>query len=237
MRGCMFTLVLAAAVVAVVVVVGLPAIAAGLLTAGIRAAGLQSETLAVTVTSDPPWDLVGLHADHVDVRATSATYRGMQIGSLEMTLTDVSLMDRSAANVAGQLLGVTVPDVAGSPLGLAAINLSGGGKAVDATTAIAAVDARALVAHEVASATGLALPVTAVRLTAPNKVVIRTTSLNATATLSVDAAGDLVATLPSIGPVTVLRAGQDVPIRMTSITVDSAGGLVLGGRVENLLGG
>lgn len=238
MRGCLFTLALAAVVVGIIVVVGLPAIASGLLTVGIRAAGLQSDNLAVTVTSDPPWDLVGLRADRVHVRATTATFESLQIGSLDVTLSDVSLLDRSATGVDGQLTGVTVPDVAGEPLGLAAITLSGGGSNVDATTGIAALDARALIAREIAAATGLSLPATAVRLSAPDTVSIRTSGMSATAKLSVDAAGNLVATVPSLGPVTVLSAGQGIPIRLTSITVDSAGGLVLGGQLAvSLLGG
>jgi hypothetical protein len=237
-RGCLFTLALAAVVVALIVVVGLPAMAAGLLTAAVRAAGLQSDNLAVVVTAEPPWDLVGLHADRVRVRATSATYQSLQIGSLDVTLSDVSLADRSARGVDGQLTGVTVPDVAGEPLGLAAVTLSGGGSEVDATTAIAAVDARALVAREISGATGLSLPVTAIRMVAPNTVSIKAAGLTAVAKLSVDAAGDLVATVPSLGPVKVLSASAGVPIRLTSITVDSAGGLVLGGRLEvGLLGG
>jgi hypothetical protein len=237
-RGCLFTLALAFVVLALLVVFGLPAIAAGVLTAGVRAAGLDSNDITVNVTSDPPWDLVGLRADRVRVRATTATFRGLHVGALDVTLQDVALVDRTAGGVNGQLTGVTVPNVGGRPLGLAAITLRGGGSEVTATTTIAAVDAQTLVASEIASATGLNLPVTAVHLAAPNKVVVNAAGLTATATLSVDASGNLVATVPGIGAVTVLRAGQDLPIRLTSVKVDSAGGLVLAGTLSvSLLGG
>ncbi len=237
MRGCLFTLALAFVVVALIVVIGLPAVAAGLLTAGVRAAGLQSNDITVNVTSDPPWDLALLHADRVRVRATKATFRGLQIGALDVTLQDVVLLDRTAAAVNGQLTGVTVPNVGGHPLGLAAIVLSGGGHAVTAATTIAAVDAQTLVASEIAAATGISLPVTAVHLAAPDKVIVKAAGLTGTVTLSVDAAGNLVATVPSVGPVTMLRAGEDLPVRLTSVRVDSTGGLVLAGTLAvSLLG-
>lgn len=238
MRGCLFTLVLGFVVVALVVVIGLPAIAAGVITAGVRAAGLASNDITVNVSSDPPWDLLGLHADRVRVRATTATFRGLQIGALDVTLQDVAILGRTAGGVNGQLSAVTVPNIGGYPLGLASIVLSGGGSAVTASTTVAAIDAQTLVASEISSATGITLPVTAVRLVAPNKVVVKASGLTATATLSVDPAGNLLATLPGVGPVTVLRAGEDLPMRLTAVKVDASGGLVLAGTLSvNLLGG
>ena len=63
-----------------VVVVGLPVVAAGLVTAGLSAAGLVADDTTVTVSSDPPTDLLGLRADTVRVTATDATFRGLEIG-------------------------------------------------------------------------------------------------------------------------------------------------------------
>ncbi len=237
MRGCLFTIGLAAVVVALVVFIGLPAVAAGVLTAGVKAAGLQADDITVSVSADPPWNLLSLHADRVRVRATSATFRGLHIGALDVTLLDASILDRSAASVAGRLTGVTVPNVAGQPLGLGAVNLAGGGGQVTATTTVAVADAQALVAAEVASVTGAAVPASAVHLSAPDKVVVKSARL-LTATLSVDGSGDLVATADGIAPVTLLRAGEDVPMKVTSVRVDAAGNVVLAGDlVVSLLGG
>jgi hypothetical protein len=236
MRGCLFTLILAGAMVALFVFVGLPAIAAGLLTAGVNAAGLQADDTTVVVTADPPWDLVSLNADRVRVRATTATFRGLKIGALDITLTQVAILDRSAKGVAGRLTGVTVPNVAGQPLGLQSISVSGGGDAVTATTSIAALDAQTLIAAEVASVTGVTVPPTAVHLAAPNKVVIKSV-VTVTATLGVNANGDLVATAQGLEPIVMLRAGEDVPIRFTSVKVDASGNLVLAGTLAvGLLG-
>ncbi|MFN8629178.1 MAG: hypothetical protein U0838_02315 [Chloroflexota bacterium] len=228
MRGCLFTLILAAVVVALIVVVGLPAVAAGLLTAGVKAAGLQAEDTTVTVTADPPWDLVSLNADRVRVRATTATFRGLKIGALDVTFTDVAILDRSAKSVAGRLTGVTVPNVAGQPLGLQSISVAGGGDAVTATTTIAALDAQSLIAAEVSSATGVSIPATAVRLAAPNKVVVKSV-VTVTATLGVNNSGDLVANAKGLDPIVMLRAGEDVPLKFTSVSVDGSGNLVLAG--------
>lgn len=237
MRGCLFTVALAAAVVAVIVVVGLPAIAAGVLTAGVQAAGLHADDTTVTVTADPPWELVGFEADRVRVRATSATFRGFRIGALDVTLTGVSLLSRTADGVAGRLTAVTVPDVAGQPLGLAEVTLGGGGDRITASTAIAAADARVLVAAEIAGVTGVSVPASAVQLRPPDEVVVASPE-RITATLSVDASGDLVATAAGIAPVVLLHAGQDVPMRFTSVSVDTSGDLELAGTLAvGLLGG
>jgi hypothetical protein len=236
-RGCLFTLALAAVVLALAVFVGLPAVAAGLLTAGVKAAGLQASDLTVNVTADPPWELLSLQASRVRVRATGATFRGLEIGALDVTFLDVSLLDRTADGVAGRLTGVTLPNVAGQPLALAAVNLAGGGGQITASTTITAADAQALVAAEVAAVTGASVPPSAVHLGAPDKVVVKATA-PVTATLSVDAAGNIVATAPGMAPVTLLRAGEDVPMRFTSVKVDGSGNLLLAGTpVVSLLGG
>lgn len=236
MRGCLFTIALGVVAVVFAVVVGLPAVAAGVLTAGVRAAGLQASDLTVSVSSDPPTGLLGLKADRVRVRATNATFRGLQIGALDVTLLDVALLDRSVGGVAGRLTGVTVPNVAGQPLGLAAITLGGSGGAATASTTITAADAQALVAAEIASSAGVTVPASAVRLMAPDKVSVKA-GPTLTATLQVDGSGNLVAVVPGIAPAMLLRAGEDVPMRLTSVRVTPAGELVLTGELTvGLLG-
>ena len=48
--------------------------------------GLQADDTTVTVSSDPPTDLIGLHADRVRIRATDATFRDLAIGALDLEL-------------------------------------------------------------------------------------------------------------------------------------------------------
>ncbi len=238
MRGCLFVVALGAVVAALVVIVGLPAIAAGALTAGVTAAGLHAADTTVTVSSDPPTDLVALRADRVRVRATHATFRGLEIGALDVTLRGVAIMNRTAAGTDGRLTDVVVPNVGARSLTLDSITLSGGGDVVTAATTISASEARTLVAD--AAEAGLGARPTSVTLRAPDQVTVAM-GVTVHARLSVTAAGDLVARV-SDGPVaglevTLLRGGEDLPVRLTSVTVTEAGDLTLAGELTvGLLG-
>jgi hypothetical protein len=238
-RGCLFTLLLAAAVIALIVVVGLPAVAAGALTAGVRAAGLDATDTTVTVTSDPPTDLLGLRADRVRVRATHALFRGLEIGSLDLTLTDVAIVDRTVGGVSGTLGDVTVPDVGGKPADLASITLGGTGGALTATTVIPAARAQSMLADGIATAVGTRP--TSVVLAAPDRVTVKIDGVTVNGRLGVDPAGDVVATIGN-GPlqgqqVVVLAAGGSLPIHVTGASVTQAGDLRVDGTLAvGLLG-
>lgn len=237
MRGCLFVIALGAVVIAFMVVVGLPAVAAGVLSAGVTAAGLQAADTTVTVSSDPPTDLVGLHADRVRIRATHATFRGLEIGALDVTLRDVAIVDRTAAEVDGRLADVVVANVGGRSLTLASIALSGGGDAVTAATTIPATEAATLVADAVEG--DLGTRPSSVSLQAPDQATV-TLSVAVHARLSVTA-GDLVARVtdgPAAGrEVTLLRGGEDLPIRLTGVAVTASGDLRLSGELSvGLLG-
>ena len=169
MRGCLFTLLIGAVAIAVFVVVGLPAIAAGAITAGVTAAGLQSDDTVVTVSSDPT-DLLGLHADRVRVRATDATFRGLEIASLDLTLHDLHLVDRTARSIDGHMDGVVVPDVGGRALTLGTIGIEGSGETVTATATIPGAEVEAMIADRIEDALG-ARP-TDVRLAAPDRLTV-----------------------------------------------------------------
>ena len=60
MRGCLFTLLLGAVAIALLVFVGLPQVAAGILTGAVTAAGLQADDTTVTVSSELNVLLVGI---------------------------------------------------------------------------------------------------------------------------------------------------------------------------------
>jgi hypothetical protein len=237
-RGCLFTLLLGAIVLVFGIYVGLPAAASAVLTAGITAAGLQADDTTVTVTSKPPTELLGLHADRVRVQATHATFRGLEIGALDVALGDVAILDRTAGTVDGELADVTVPDVGGQPLTLAAITLSGGGQTVSASTTIGGAEAEALLADAVESQLGVRP--TAVSLAAPDRVTARL-GAPVHARLQVSAAGDLEAEVldgPEAGrTVVLLHAGGALPIHLTSVRVTDAGDLRLTGDLAiGLLG-
>lgn len=238
MRGCLFVLVLGVVVAALVVVVGLPAFADGVLTAGVTAAGLHAADTTITVSSDQPTDLIGLHADRVRIRATHATFRGLEIGALDMTLQDVAIVDRTAGSVDGRLGDVVVPNVSAHPLTLGSVTLSGGGDAVVATTTIPGDEAQALIADGLEAKLG-ARP-TSVALAAPDQLTIRL-GVAVSGRLAVSPTGDLVVRVldgPATGQeIVLLRGGEDLPIRATSVSVTSAGNVRLAGNLAvGLLG-
>jgi hypothetical protein len=238
-RGCLFTLLLGIVAIALIVTIGIPAVVAGALTAGIRTAGLQADDLTVDVSSEPPTDLLGLRADRVRVRATHATFRGLGIGGMDVTLLGVSLLDRTADSVAGRLTDVMMANVDGQSLDLASVSLAGGGDAITAQTTIPGRQAASLIGDAIS--TELDVTPASVQLVAPDRVVVKTAGQAVTARLSVDAGGDLVAVVQG-GPlagtsVTLLHAGADVPMRLTAVTVTPAGDLRLDGDLTiGLLG-
>ena len=238
MRGCLFTLLLGAVAIGLFVVVVFPALVAGALTAGVEAAGLQSESTVVTVASDPPTDLLGMHADEVRIRASDATFRGLEIANLDVTLHDLQFVDRTARAVDGFLDGVVVPDVGGRELALDSIRLSGGGETVTATTRVAGAEVESMIADGIEAKLGTRP--TSVTLTAPDRITIRGDG-SLRGRLLVSPTGDLQVRI-SNGPaegvvVTLLRGGVDIPLRLTDASVTSAGDLELTGELAvSLLG-
>ena len=232
MRGCLFTLLLGAIVVGFVVVVGLPAAAAGILTAGLSAAGLVADDTTVTVTSDPPTDLLGLRADRVRVTATDATFRGMEIGALDLALGDVAdpgADGRERGRRADRRHADRTPAASGSP--------SSGSRSWAARTgsrrrpSSPAREAEALIADAVEAQTGRRP--TSVTLRAPDRVSFVLGGTTVAGQLGVTPDGDLVVRgddgLTQGREVVLVRGGEDLPIELTSVRVTGAGDLRLTG--------
>src|SRR5690349_13807145 len=155
MRGCLFTLLLGAVIIALIVVVGLPQVAAGMITTAVAAAGLHADDTTVTVSSDPPTDLVGLHAYRVRIHATDALFRGLAIGALDLRLGDVALLDRRIGKVNGTLQDVTVADLGGREVTLDEITLGGESGGITASTVIPGAQAERLIADAIEQRTGI----------------------------------------------------------------------------------
>lgn len=230
MRGCLFVLAAGAAALALVVLVGLPAAAAGVLTAGVTAAGLEAEDTTVTVTSDPPTDLIGLRADRVRLRASEARFRDLRIGRLDLEFGDVRLLDRTAATVSGELRDVTVVAEGARDLRLASIRLEGGGARVTATTELAGAEVEAMLAD--AAAAELGVRPASVRLVAPDRLLVEA-RVRVEGRLEVGPGGDLgvrVRDGPLAGTrIVLLPAGGGLPLRITSARITEAGDLRLRG--------
>lgn len=231
MRGCLFTLLLASVVVALAVFLGLPALASGLVTAGLTAAGLQADDTTVTVQANPPTDLLSGHADRVVVHATDATFRGLRIGSLALTLEAVDVFDRTAGQVDGTLADVRLPEEAGGA-SLRTVTISGGGDRLLASTVVSKGDVEARVADEIEQRTGVRPAF--VRLVAPDRLVVKAGGETIRGRFRA-AGGDLVVEITS-GPgegsdIVLLRGGEDLPLEIRTVEVTGEAGLHIEGEL------
>jgi len=239
-RGCLFVVLLGAVVIGLVAIIGLPAVASGAVTAALTANGLHAADTRVTVTSNPPTAILGLHADRIRVHATDATWNDLRIGTLDLDLRDVSLVDRKAGTVAGLLDTVVVhksdPEDPLDGLRMPVIRIAGSGKTVDATATLDGPDVEALVARAVEQKTKQQPE--SVALESPGRLVIRMGGLSVAGALAVASDGSLVlrpdgAAGALLGEITLVDAAG-LPFRLRTVRVVD-GDLVLDGTLAGLL--
>ena len=225
MRGCLTWLFVSLAVILVATWALAPAVAAGLISAGLGTAGFESTAKKVTVTADPPIELLTLRADRVRIQATDATFAGLRMAGVDLTLGGVGLLGREAASVEGTLTGVAVPTLLGPVATIGSVGLSGPSSDLRAILTMAAADVASLASAAVEGQTGS--PATKVTLGAPDRVTVLASGVTVRGRLEVDAAGGLVfvTTAPagSSGPVDIIRPGPGQPLRLTSVAVRTTG--------------
>src|SRR6476659_6197420 len=188
MRGCLFTLVLGAVVIAALVVFVLPRVLEGAITASLATAGVQARETGVRVEQDDPLSLIGLKADRVTIKALDARIGDLDAGSVDLRLEGVDLGARTARSVTGTLSDVTTSS-GGDPIAIPEIRLDGDTSSLEAVASIDAADVEALVADRVTAALGE--PPTSVRIEAPNVMTITVRGFPVTGTLLVDESGAL----------------------------------------------
>lgn len=153
MRGCLFTLVLGAAVIAGLVAFGLPRLAETLIASSLTTGGLETERTDVVVNSASPVDILRLHADRVTITAVGVRSPRFAASRMELQLEDVDLGRRTARSVSGMIHDAVAPMADGS-VAIPTITLDG---SLDSLAAVAAIDGasvEALIATRVADATG-----------------------------------------------------------------------------------
>lgn len=232
MRGCLSFLVFAAVLLAALAWFGVPPAADWLVTQMVR--GSISGDVRAHVAADPPPRLLLLHADTLQVDGTGVTLPGGTIsaGSLSLTLTDVNLLSRHASQVIGRLGDVTVASagLAGGPLPIRSVALSGPSDSVAAVMTVDAATALAIARAEVSSLTGAGSA--DVSLVAPDSLGIVVAGQVTLARLGV-VKGSLVAQPQSgaIGTITIIDGASLGPLRLTSVQV-TASSVILTGRLD-----
>lgn len=231
MRGCLTWFFLLLAIVLVATWLLAPTVAAAVISVGLGGAGFASADKQVTVSADPPLQLVALHADEIHLQATDATFGGLHMTGVDLTLDGVSLLGRQADSVVGTLSGVQLPTLLSDDASTATISsiaLSGPSSDLRAILIVPAADIRTLVSGAVQGELGS--PATKVTLTAPDKVAVVSSGVSVRGRLVVTGDGGLaflVASPPGlVGPLDIIRPGPTEPLRFTGISVRSSGATI-----------
>jgi hypothetical protein len=230
MRGCLTWFFMVIATLLVATWLFAPSVAAGLVTAGLHAAGFSSNEEDVTVTADPPIELLTFHADGLHLRASGATFAGVHVAGVDLLLSDVAFGGRTAAKVEGTLTGLQLPTELGPITTIPMVAISGPSADLRVILSLSVADVRALAGSAVQTQIG-AKP-TKVVLAAPDKVSVTVSGITVRGRLVVDDAGGLtlIPTSPVgiSGPIAIIRPGPGEPLRFTGITVNPTGATITG---------
>ena len=128
MRGCLFVLVLAAALVAAIAWFGRPRSSPAVISGALQAAGYQSASTTITATADPPPRLLLGHADRVAIDASDVAWKALRARHLALTLDGVDLFARTADTVHGTIEGAEIADGRGGTAAASSIELAGPGR-------------------------------------------------------------------------------------------------------------
>lgn len=243
MRSCLIQLLITVAVVFGLLWFGLPFGASWLATNALNAAGFTGTDTKVEVSADlPPRILLG-HADRVHLASTNVSVDGLNATTLDLTLGDVSLFDRTIGTVDGTLTGVRLPAPDGDPVTIAKAALSGAGTSVRSTLTISTAEAQRLAQAQLKAQTGLD---GTVKFAAPNLVTISVGGTSALAHLVVkpapagETSGGTLEVVPvssSLQTVTLLEPGNSNPFVLSSVSVNASGVTLVGTiDLQTLLG-
>jgi hypothetical protein len=145
MRGCLGFLVFAAALIALLAVAFVQVLLPAVATAAIQGSPLvRGQPVAVTVETSVTGVLLHGEIDSVRITATNLSEPPATVGDLEVTLSDVSIADRTFASADGSLVGVVVDPTQGAPIELPTVWLGGSSSALTATVALDAQQTLAL---------------------------------------------------------------------------------------------
>ncbi len=234
MRGCLFVLVLAAALLGGVAWFGSPILASTLVSNALQNAGYHAASSTVTATSNPPPKLLLGRADRVEIVGADVDFRTFHAASLDLVLTDVDVIGRTAGQISGRITGAEMTTTAGETTS-ADIDIEGDAGAADATIVID----QATVTRVVKATFQQKLGVTAstVELIAPDKLRITAVGATVEGRLLIDPTG-AIAFSTSLGSSPILSLDSAFPLRLRSVRVE-AGDLRIDAVLdaESLLGG
>ncbi len=234
MRGCLFIVVLAGVVLGSAAWFGAPLAASAVIQAALESGGYQAASGSVRATSDPPPKLLLGRADRVEIDGVDVDFRTFHAASLELVLTDVDVVARTAGGVSGRIDGAALRTTDGLAA-VADVSIDGGGQAAAATIAVDGATVDRVVRERFQSEFGVA--VNGVALVAPNVLRISSGATTVEGRLEVDDAGAIALRTP-LGASTILSLDPAFPLRFDSVSV-VAGDLRIDATLDTgaLLGG
>jgi hypothetical protein len=234
MRGCLFVLVLAAAVLGGFAWFGSPVLASTVITSALENAGYHAGSSTVTATSDPPPKLLLGRADRVEIAGADVDFRTFHAASLDLVLTDVDVIGRTAGRISGRITGAEMT-TAGGETTTADVDIEGTAGAADATIVVDGATVARVVKATFQQRFGVT--VTRTELIAPDKLRITAPGATVEGQLLVDSSG-AIAFSTSLGSSPILSLDSSFPLRFRSVRIDG-GNLRIEAVLdaESLLGG
>ena len=235
MRSCLIQLLVMVAVVFALLWFGVPFGAGWIATNGLNAAGFTGTDTTVEVSSSlPPRILLG-HADTVRLTSTQVSVGDLHAGAVDITLSDVELIDRTIGSVNGKLTAVRMPALNGGVLTADTVLLDGKGTKTAATMAVSSSEVAALAKAELKP---WGVTATNVKLAAPDRVTVTVAGQTRTGHL-VARGGALEINFTGMTPstITLIGAGDGNPFTFTSVTVQASAVTLVGTiDLQSLLG-
>jgi hypothetical protein len=164
----------------------------------------------------------------VRIQASNARYRGLEAGTVDVTLGDVRLADRTFGRIVGTLDQVTLDGDSGTAdLEIPRVGLEGTGDEVRASLTVPASTVESLASAAVVKAVGIAP--SSVVLVAPDRIRIEVGGVPIEARLALSPTGALTLVPPTGAPlvaVSIFTPSADAPFKIESVQVAN-GELVL----------
>jgi hypothetical protein len=138
-RGCLGFIVIVLAIIAVIALLAVRFVVPEVTAAAVRDSPyFQGQPVTVAVDSSLPGIALRGRVDSISISGQNLHEGSLTIGRLDVTLFDVSLLDRSFDRLAGTLGSLALPGPNGASLALDAVQLSGSSGQITATADVAA---------------------------------------------------------------------------------------------------
>ena len=234
MRGCLFVLIAAALLVGALAWFASPLLASAVIGVALQDGGFSATAQSISATSDPPPKLLLGRADRVEIHASGVAFRTYRARSLDLVLTDVDVVDRTAATISGSVDAASVTTADGVPTE-ADLRIDGSATAAATSIVVSAATVDRVVRATFADQAGVAI--TRTELIGPDILRIVTPSATIEGRLVIDASG-AVALSTRVGSASILSLDRSFPLRLESVRV-VGGDLVVTGSLDatTLLGG